>query len=747
MSAVDTAIKSRTLRQIMHAAEEEPFAAETNRRGFLKIAGTGGLVLAFGLRTGSSALADDVFQAHPTAYMIIAPDNSVTLMVTNPEIGQGIKTAFAMIIAEELDADWSTVKAIQAPISPKVYGNQFAGGSNSISLNYPVMRTAGATGRAMLVAAAAQQWGVAAGECSTGNSMVLHAASGRKLTYGALAARAFALPVPEAATLKFKERKDYQLVGKRITGVDNPQIVTGQGLFGIDVRMPGMVYANFTKCPAVGGKVASANLDHVKTLPGVKDAFIVEGTGKLDEVMPGVAVIATTTWNAFSAKKALQINWDESTASKDSSSALSAKAAQLAKDPGAAVTANVGDVDAAFAGATKVVESYYEYPFLDHAPLEPQNTTAWFHDGTMEIWSPSQVPHDGLLQIAAMLKLPEDKVIVHQTRVGGAFGRRGVNDYMCEAAAIAMRVNAPVKLMWTREDDMAHDFHRAAGFHAFKGAVDAQGKISAWQDHFITFTADGKKPVIGGTLGARGFPVSLLKNVRITQTMLPLQVPCGYWRAPGGNGTVFPIESFINELAAAAGKDQVDFRIAMLSDPNGVKPGGPGLDPVRAAAVIKLAAEKAGWGKPLPKGHGLGLAFNFANFAHIAEIAEVSVDAKKKLAIHKVTVAADIGPVINVSGAENQIQGSVLDGISTMFGLQIDIENGRVQQANYNTYPLLRMRSAPPVEVHFIQSDYRPTGIGEPALPPIAPAVANAIFAATGERIRKLPLSKSGYSI
>jgi isoquinoline 1-oxidoreductase beta subunit len=747
MPATDATIGVRTLRQIMEAAEKQAAPFATNRRGFLKLTGVSGLALALDLRSGSQALADDVFQAPPNAYVIIAPDNTITIMATNPEIGQGIKTAFAMIIAEEMDADWSKVNAIQAPISPKVYGNQFAGGSNSISLNYPVMRIAGATMRAMLVSAAAKQWNVPTAECSTANSMVLHAGSGRKLTYGALSAQASALPIPDAAGLKFKDRKDYKLVGKRITGVDNAKIVTGQGLFGIDVRVPGMVYANFTKCPAVGGKVASANLDHIKTLPGVKDAFVVEGTGKQDEVMPGVAVIATTTWNAFNAKKALQINWDESAASKDSSSVASAKAAELAKGPGNIVAANVGDVDAAFAGAAKIVEAYYEYPFLCHAPLEPQNTTAWFHDGTMEIWSPSQVPHDGLLQVAAMLKLEQEKVIVHQTRVGGAFGRRGVNDYMCEAAAIAMRVNAPVKLMWMREDDMAHDFHRAAGFHGLKGAVDAQGKLSAWQNHFITFTQDGKKSVIGGNLAPRGYPINLLTNARITQSMLPLQVPCGYWRAPGANGTAFPIESFINELAHAAGQDEVGFRIALLNGAQGLKPGGPGLDPARAVAVIKLAAEKAGWGKSLPKGTGMGIAFNFGNAAHIAEIAEVSVDANKKLTIHKVTVAADIGQVINVSGAENQIQGSVLDGISTMFGLQIDIENGRVQQANYNTYPLLRMRSAPLVEVHFIESEYRPTGIGEPALPPIAPAVTQAIFAATGTRIRKLPLSKSGYTI
>jgi len=718
------------------------------RRGFLKLASAGGLVLAFDLNSGSVFAAAQSDAAKVNAYVAVAPDNSITIYAINPELGQGIKTSFGMIIAEELDADWSKVKVLQAPTSPTLYGQQSSGGSMSTPRCWDAMRQAGATARAMLIAAAAQQWKVSASDCTTSKSMVMHGASGRKASYGALAPAAAKQAVPDAKTLTLKTRQEYKLLGTRVSQVDSGQLVTGKGLFGIDVRLPKMVYANYTKCPAVGGKPASANLDQIKAMPGVKDAFILEGNGNVAEVMPGVAVIAASTWQAFNAKKALKVDWDESLASKDNSKEAAAQAAEIAKGPGKSVIADKGNVDAMFSNAGKTVEAFYSYPFLCHATLEPQNTTAWFHDGMMEIWSPTQAPTRGLNQVAAMLKLPPEKVVVHSTRVGGGFGRRGTNDAMCEAAAIAMRVKAPVKLVWMREDDQAHDFHRVAGFHSFKGAVDPSGKLSAWQDHFITFTPDGEKPISGGGLPAAEFPANVMTNVRVTQSMMPMKIPCGSWRAPGSNGYAFAIESFIHELALAAGRDHLEFRLEMLGDPRWLEEGNQrALHTGRAAGVIKLAAEKAGWGKSLPKGSALGLAFHFCHLGHVAEVAEISVDANKKLVVHKVTVAADVGPIVNMSGAEGQCQGSVLDGLSTMFGQAVDIENGRIKQTNFDTYPLMRMRSAPPVEVHFIQSDFRPTGLGEPALPPLAAAVCNGIFTATGERIRQLPLSKQGYSI
>ncbi|WP_263416532.1 xanthine dehydrogenase family protein molybdopterin-binding subunit [Terriglobus albidus] len=727
------------------------------RRSFLKLAGLagGGLVLAFNLDTRSAkaemAATGDAANTELNAFVRIAPDNTVTVYSKGPEIGQGIKTAFGLIIAEELDADWKTVKVDQAAINPKVYGYQGAGGSTSIPRGWDQLRQAGATARAMLIAAAAKQWNVPVSECTASESTVIHTPSKRKLTYGELAKAAAAQPVPDVAKVPLKTRAEYKLLGKRYTGVDNLKVVTGQPLFGIDVTMPGMVYANYTKCPAVGGKVKSANLDEIKKMPGVLDAFVLEGTGSPAEVMPGVAIIAKTTWEAFKAKAALKVEWDESSASKDSLTQAAAKAKELGPNlPTPAV--NIGDVDAAFA-AGKVVEAAYDYAMVSHQQLEPEVTTGWWHDGTMELWTPSQQSDRGLGQVTKMLNLPEDKVIVHQTRAGGGFGRRLANDYMCEAAAIAMKVNAPVKLQWKREDDFAHDMFRVGGYHFLKGAVK-DGKLTAFQQHLVTFSADGSRPVSGGARSNNSFPVDIAPNVRYAVSLMPLQIPCGPWRAPTDNTQMFVIGSFLHELSVAAECDHVTFLLDWLARPLAPPPsGGPPQDPsrtfnpTRAAGVVKLAAEKSGWGKKLPPGHGLGIAFGFSYGGHIAEAVELSVDAKKKITVHKITVAADIGPIINLSSAENQAQGGAIDGLSTAMGLEIGVEQGRIQETNFGDYPILRMRSAPPVEAHFIQSDFRPSGLGEPCLPPLAAALGNALFAATGERVRTMPFKRAGYTI
>lgn len=734
------------------------------RRSFLKLAGaaSGGLMLAFTLdtRPARAAVSGSASAAHEgmdpnslNAFVRIAPDNTVTLFSKGPEIGQGIKTAFGLIIAEELDADWKTVKVDQAPINPKVYGYQGAGGSTSIPRGWDQLRQAGAAARAMLLSAAASGWKVPVTECTAANSVVTHTPTGRKLTYGALAVAACSEPVPDAAKLTLKKTSEYKLLGKRHTGVDNAKLVVGQPLFGIDVQLPGMLYANFVKCPAVGGKVKSANLDEIKKMPGVTDAFVLEGTGNPAEVMPGVAIIAKSTWEAFKAKAALKVEWDESAASKDSLTAASAKAKEIAaKMPTS--SNNVGDVDAAFASAAKVVDVAYDYAMVSHQQLEPQNSTGWWHDGVMEIWTPSQQADRGLSIVSKMLGLPDEKVTVHQTRAGGGFGRRLTNDYMCEVAAIAQKVNAPVKLQWTREDDFAHDFFRAGGYHFLKGAVDKSGKLTAVQNHLVTFSADGTRPVSGGVRSNNSFPTDMAPNVRYAMSMMPLQIPCGAWRAPTDNVQMFVAGSFLHELSVAAGRDHVDFLIEWLSRPL-APPSAQGpppdpsrsFDPKRAVRVMKLAAEKCGWGKKLPAGSGLGIAFSCAYGGHVAEAVELSVDAKKKITVHKITVVSDIGPIINMSGAENQAQGGAIDALSTAMGLEITVEQGRIQETNFNGYPLLRMRSAPPVDVHFIQSDFRPSGLGEPCVPPLAAALGNAVFAATGDRVRTMPFKRAGYTI
>jgi len=746
------------VREILSAAEGYSVATSRfNRRSFIKLAGlsTGGLVLAFYLGDKSTVLAqaaaqtaDQTKEFTPNAFLSIAPDGSILIYSKGPEIGQGIKTAFPMIIAEELDADWTRVRVEQAPINPAVYGRQSAGGSRSIPTNWDQLRRAGGVARAMLISAAAKDWGVPESELTTANSTVSHSAGNRKASYGDLALKAAALPVPDPKTVTLKEFKDFKLLGTRVGGVDNVKVVTGQPLFGIDQVIPNMQYAVFEKCPAVGGKVRSANLEEIKKLPGVTHAFVVEGTGKATEVMPGVAIVAKTTWAAFSAKKQLKIEWDESGASKDSWTAASAEAAKLSKQPaGSEVLKNIGDFDKAIT-ETKPIEAFYSYPFVSHAPLEPQNTTAWFRESAVEIWSPTQTPDSALRLVAGVLGIAPEKVTLHQTRVGGGFGRRLMNDYMCEAAQIAKQAGVPIKLQWTREDDMQHDFYRPGGFHSFKGAVDKSGKLVAWHDHFITFTADGQKPVSSADIAPEEFPALLVPNFRISQSKLPLQIPTGPWRAPRSNAIAFAVQSFLHELSSHARKDHLEFLLGVMGEPQWLAPQTEfGLNTGRAAGVIKLAAEKAGWGKKLPKGRAQGLAFHFSHAGHFAEVAELSVDANRKITLHKVTVAGDIGPIVNLSGAENQVQGAVIDGFSTMLGLEVSIENGRIQETNFDRYPILRMRNAPQVEAYFVKSDFSPTGVGEPSLPPLAPAVGNAIFAATGYRVRTLPLKREGFSV
>jgi isoquinoline 1-oxidoreductase beta subunit len=749
-------------KDLLHVFETEcvaqvskPKTTTFSRRGVLKLTGAAGagLVLAFSFgphEAAAAAAATPGKEFVPNAFLSVSPSGSIMIYSKGPEIGQGIKTAFPMIIAEELDAAWKDVRVEQAPVNTAVYGRQVAGGSNSIPMSWDQLRTAGATGRAMLIAAAAKQWNVPAADCTAADSAVTHAASGRSLTYGQLALAAAAMPVPDAKSLKFKTRDQYKLLGQRIGGVDSLKIVTGQPLYGIDHVVPGMVYAAYEKCPAVGGKVASANLDYIKTLPGVKDAFIIEGNGNVTEIMPGVAIIADSTWNAFSAKRALQVKWDESGASKESWTDFSNKAKEFAKKGGAESLGKRGDPDAALKTAAKKLDAYYSYAFLPHAPLEPQNTIAAWKGDVLELWSPTQAPERGQQALMKHYNLPVEKIIINQLRAGGGFGRRLTNDFMFEAAEISKRAGGvPVKLTWTREDDMRHDFYRVGGFHQLSGGLDANGKLVAWKNHSIGFTTDGKAPVMGAAIPADEFPLPLVENSELTQTLMPVMTPIGPWRAPKANVVAFTIQSFLHELSVAGGRDHVEFLLEILGEPKWLPPATPAaLNTGRAAAVIKLAAEKSGWGKPLPKGRALGIAFHFSFQGHFAEVAEVSVDANKHVTVHKVVVVGDIGPIINMSSSENQCEGAVIDALSTMMNLQLSIEGGRIQQSNLTEYPILRMKSAPPiVETHFIQSDFTPTGLGEPAFPPLAPAVANAIFTASGHRFRNLPLCNEGVTI
>ncbi|PAW74837.1 MAG: isoquinoline 1-oxidoreductase [Opitutia bacterium Tous-C4FEB] len=731
------------------------------RRDFLKFTGLagGGFALAFYIRSGNDAVAASSAASAttdfaPNAFVRITTAGKVTIVSKQPEMGQGVKTSLPMIIAEQLEVPWKEISIEQGDFDEKKFGNQSAGGSNSTPNNYDNFHLVGATVRTMLVEAAAQTWGVPAAECRAEKAAVIHT-SGKSLTYGQLAAKASTLPVPAKSAVTLKQPKDFKLLGTRVAQIDTPAIVTGKPLFGIDMKLPGMLYAVYEKCPAFGGKVVSANLDQIKTLPGVKDAFILGGNGKVKELVPGVAIIADSTWAAMTARKQLKIVWDEGKVATESWDGFVAQAKEKAAQPGARVLRKDGDPDAALAGAAKVVEANYVYPFISHANLEPQNTTAHWKDGVMEIWSPTQIPTIGSGMVNRVLGIPPDKIILHITRAGGGFGRRIGADYLIEAAAIAQKVNAPVKLTWSREDDLQHDQYRPGGLHFLKGGVDAKGKVVAWKNHFFTF-GEGGNPGSGGNLSADEFPGRWIANYQAEQTMFDTGWPMGPWRAPGGCVFAWVFHSFIDELAHAGGRDPLELRLEILGDkdemPAGTPPGGAKgkqnaapYNVARMRNVLKFAAEKAGWGKKkFAKGSGAGLAFHFSHRGYFAQVAEVTVTKDGELKVDRFVTGADIGAqVVNLSGAENQVEGSVLDGLCVLKSQEINIERGRVVQGNFNDYPLMRITEAPAkVETYFLSTNYPTTGLGEPALPPVAPAICNAIFAATGKRIRQMPLSR-----
>jgi isoquinoline 1-oxidoreductase subunit beta len=743
------------LHEVLNAAEGEK--PQLTRRSFLKVTGLGcgGFALALYLpEAGANATTGPTRAGHNplNAFVSIAADGRVMIYASNPDLGQGVKTSMPMVVAEELGARWSDVTVLQAPINRALYGEQRAGGSTTTPRCFDQMRRVGAAAREMMIGAAAKSLRVPASECKTRDSFVIHVPSGRKLPFAQLAAAAAQQPVPEVGKLQFKDRKDYTLIGTSVSGVDNPAIVSGKPLFGIDTQVPGMLYASYQKSPRVYGKVKSANLDEIKALRGIVDAFVLDGNGDKNGLLAGVAIVGKSTWQVFKAKQALKVEWDDGAASHDSWTALSAKAKAIADRQGDTPVTARGDVDAQFADAKNTtISAFYTYPFVYHACLEPMNCTAHYRAGvkpTLEVWAPTQAPERIAPMAQKLVGVAPENVTVHQTRVGGAFGRRGALDFVAEAAAISQRVNAPVKLTWTREDDVRYDNFRVGGFQSLKAAVDPRGKLVAWQNHLIGMSHDGQ-PANGVYFSASEFPMLNLANVRGTRTLLPIRTPTGPWRAPGANTMGFPIQGFIHELAHAAGRDHLEFLLEIMGEPRWFEPSNVrSLNTGRAAAVIRLAAQKAGWGRTLPKGRGLGLAFHFSHAAHVAEVAEVSVDANRKLTVHKITAAVDIGtPVINLSGATAQVEGAIIDGLSTMLGLEITMEDGLMQQANFDKYSLLRLRNTPQVDVHFIQSDHAPTGVGEPGLPPLAPAIANAIFAASGVRVRTMPISREGFTV
>lgn len=699
--------------------------SSTTRRDFLKVTTLtgGGLLLGFSWFSEAAA-TPAVIDKIPFAgslgfnsYLSIAADGTITILSPNPELGQNIMTSFPMIVAEELDADWTKIKVLQAPLDTKNFDRQLTGGSGAIPHSWKRLRTAGATARNMLIQAAAQQWALPVEECTASNGFVIHSKSGKKLGFGELAEQASALPVPK--DVKLKDRKDFKIIGTAVNNVANKNIVTGKPLFGLDFYREGMLFAVIQRPVAFGTKVKSVDSASAKALPGITDVVIFKNN---------VAVVGKSTWQVNKARKLLKIEYEndgviESTA--DHNKIFT----DLLVNGTTEVRRKNGDVATAFKNAAKVITSEYQCPFLSHAPLEPMNFFAHVRPDGVELVGPTQTPGSARAATAKLLGIPEEKITLEITRLGGGFGRRLKFDYVLEAAELSSIIKAPVKVIWTREDDIAGGSYRPAVRYRFDAALDAKGNLVGYKCRGVGINS-------GNPMREDNFPSGAVEHLLIDSVEHKSPITTGAWRAPITNFLGFAEQAFIDEVAQAAGKDPIQFRLELLAKARTLPVGAIKYDIGRMETVIKTAAEKSNWGKK--PGVFQGFSVYFSHQSYVAQVCEVILQAGKPV-VKKIYAVADCGQVINVSGARQQVMGGVTDGLGHAMYSKLTFTNGATDQKNFSTYRLIRMKEIPEIETHFIDNGIDPTGLGEPALPPTGGAVANAIFKATGKRLKNQP--------
>jgi isoquinoline 1-oxidoreductase subunit beta len=733
-----------------------------DRREFVKTTAKGSVALVLGFYLPVPATARDVLGSQvfrPNAWIRITPDNQITVLTEIPEMGQGPRTVDTMMLADELEADWSTIRVEQAPVIPETYKNLKTGGSGGTGTAWDYMRKVGAQAREMLVTAAAQQWRVEKKDCRADNSTVVHGPSGRRLTYGELVETASNLPAPKAEGIPLKQPADFRFIGKSMPRVDIPSKVDGSAVFGIDVRVPGMLFGVIARCPHFGGKLKSYDPIAAKAVPGVHAVFPIEPLGFLPSIginintAGGIAVVADSTWSAIQGRKALKISWDKGPNASETTQGLSKQLKEQAVAAASFVAVNQGDTEKMLQQSAKNIEAHYELPFQAHATMEPMNTTVHVREDGIEVWSPTQIGAKVQDEIAKLSGIPAKQVTVHMTLCGGSFGRRYQWDYAAEAWQVAKEVKRPVQLLWTREDDMQHDFYRQYSYHQMSGGLDEQNNIMAWSHRVVStpirsvFDAPDKlkdpKHVASQELGGADVPPYPGSSFRVDYVPVQSAVPRAWWRSVEHSFNAFAAECFIDELAHAAGHDPYEFRMNLLREDRKlpwVMWNDPPLETRRLREVLQLAAEKSDWKKPLPAGTGRGIACYCSFGSYVAHVAEVSVEKDGSVRVRRVVSAVDCGTAVNPDGVRAMTEGAINYALTPVLSGEITIKDGAVEQSNFDGYQVLRMSDAPDIEVHLVASNGDPGGMGETGVPPLAPAVANAIFAATGKRIRRLPI-------